>query len=125
MSIKRVKPEESKAARSLQIERARRSLEESFDFSANWLKDGGIGSKEWKVVGSNNKIETINFAQPLSNKTLLTDPANKVLLESIQKQAFYLREGYLQQQLGYPVWMNHIRTYIKTASWLCLNEMQY
>lgn len=122
---RRIRPEAYKTMLDSLIDQAHRNLRDSVEFSASWLKEGAIGSHEWKVLGANSKIETIDFAQPLANMTLLTDPANSLLLESIQKQSFCLRAGYLQKSVNYEVWLKHLRAYFNIASWLCLHETQY
>ncbi|CAB1403637.1 hypothetical protein [Pseudomonas fluorescens] len=122
---RRIKPESYRKVLDSLIDQARQNLLETVDYSASWLKEGGIGSHEWKVLGAKNEIETIDFNQPLSNMTLLTDPANTLLLESIQKQSFCLRAGYLQKTVNHEVWLKHLRAYFNIASWLCLHEAQY
>lgn len=116
------------ASRSLYaslIDQARQSLTGSLDFKSSWLIEGTIGSPEWKVLGSNRKLETIIFAQPLPNMTLLTDAENAFLLECIQKQSFNLRQGYLSKQISYKVWLKHVHAYFNIGSWLILNDSQY
>ncbi|MGT3076186.1 hypothetical protein [Pseudomonas putida] len=125
MNKKSSKQKDSKAILEKLIDQARQSLQSTVKYTASWLLEGGIGSPSWKVVGSNKKIEIINFEQPLANLTILTAPENKLLLESIQKQAFCLRSGLLHSRVCYQVWLDHIRAYINTASWLSLYESQY
>lgn len=118
-------PEYSQKILATLIDQARQTLNNTIEYIASWLKEGAIGSHEWKVLDDNNEICTIDFKVSLGNKTILTHSANIVLLESIQKQAFCLRAGYLQKRIGFKVWVAHIRTYFNIASWLSLNESHY
>ena len=120
-----IKPMSSRATLSLLIEQARQNLEGTITYSASWLKAGGIGSREWKVVGKNNAIVTINFSESLPDGSLLTDPHNKLLLETIQKQVFCVRAGYLSPRVDHSTWMKYVRFYINIASWQCLYKERY
>lgn len=125
MAFKPTTPEHSRKVFAKLIDQARQSLKNTIEYSASWLKEGTIGSHEWIVLDDNNKIQIINFKESLGNNTTLTVPANMVLLESIQKQAFCLRAGYLQKRVSFVVWLKHVRGYINIANWLSLNETQY
>ncbi|MBX6690046.1 hypothetical protein I8746_10570 [Pseudomonas sp. USTB-Z] len=125
MVNKRTATEQSRALFAALIAHTKDSLEESVDYTASWLIEGEIGSPSWVVRGKNDTIETINFSQPLGNLTNLADAENKVILEAIQKQAFLLRTGYLQKNIGFDVWLKHIRGYINIASWASLHEERY
>jgi hypothetical protein len=125
MAINHSQQDASRALYASLIDQARKSLTGSLDFKSSWLIEGNIGSREWKVLSDNKTVETINFAQPLANFTLLTDPENIFLLECIQKQSFNLRQGYLNKHLNYKVWLKHVHAYFNIASWLILNDDRY
>ncbi|MFP0194993.1 hypothetical protein ACKJSM_07425 [Pseudomonas sp. PHC1] len=120
-----IKPMSSRATLSLLIAQARQNLGDIIDYTASWLKEGAIGSSEWKVVGKNNTIVTVSFSEPLPDGTLLTDSPNKLLLETIQKQVFCVRAGYLSPRVDHPTWLKYVRFYINLASWQLLYRDRY
>lgn len=125
MPRKIFKPLPSRATLALLIDQAKQNLEDTVTYTASWLKEGGIGSPEWKVIGNKNKFVTVSFSELLSDGSLLTDPPNALLLATIQKQVFCIRARYLTPRVDHLTWMKYVRFYINLASWLCLYKDQY
>lgn len=108
------------------LERARRLIRANhYDYTADWLKAGVIGSSTWTVIDNfeTNTIKTVRFHEHLPDGSLLTDPENGILLSTIQKFAFHLKMGNLPcGQILYKQWKKIIDTSISLARWMVLHS---
>ncbi|RVD77956.1 hypothetical protein A9HBioS_2423 [Pseudomonas koreensis] len=98
----------------------------TLDFEAHWLVGGGIGSSVWETISPNGTPLTVSFMDPLPDGTLLSDQENRMLLETIQKWAFYLRKGQITEYtMATPRWAYNLLFIKNIASWLVLHEKVY
>lgn len=96
------------------------------EYRAFWLLEGTLGSRIWRTVSPNGKSLVIDFAHPLPNGTLLSDPENSKLLTTIQKWAYHLRRGEITDfPLATNRWLYNIMLMENVSSWLVLHEDIY
>lgn len=96
------------------------------DFEAHWLISGEVGSAVWETISPNGTSLTVRFDDPLPNGTLLSDPENRVLQETVQKWAFHLRKGQITNYtMATARWAYNLLFIKNVASWLVLHEQIY
>lgn len=110
----------AQATRNLEVKQAK-------TYTATWLVEGGIGSSSWLTsVPGKNKTEGFSFDRFMADGTNLCDPINRLLLESIQKVAFDLREGKVTgSHMTVKRWRVHLQKSVKISSWVCLNRKRF
>lgn len=107
------------------INQAREHMSQmSPSYIAPWLLEGGIGSKIW-IVSGNDSSPIIEFNVLLPDGTTLTDGVNVKLLETIQRFAFDLRQGYLDTSVGYERWKRTVTFACDLACWINVNKTEY
>lgn len=108
------------------IARAKNRYPSTLEFEAHWLLSGGIGSAVWETISPNGTPLTVSFNDPLPDGTLLSAQENRMLLETIQKWAFYLRKGQITDYtMATPRWTYNLLFVKNVASWLILHEQIY
>lgn len=101
------------------------------DLEADWLLGGGLGSTVWQTKNSGKEYfddgewkNTINiwFDRALPDGSILTDPKNRLVLETLQRWAFANRCGYLDHAQGPVSWRQATRWGLNFTSWVYLNK---
>lgn len=110
-----------------QAEMRSKAHKKNYNYEADWLVRGEIGSAEWVVsFPGTPELTTIDFDRLMSDGTRLTDEVNNKLLHTAQKWLFHCRIGSITGKPAAPRrWMTYFSFCMNLTSWAKIYQVIY
>ncbi len=110
-----------------QAEMRSRLHKKNYDYKADWLVNGEIGSSEWLItIPGRAELSRIDFCQPMPDGTFLTEECNFRLLRTVQKWLFHCRIGDITGKAASPTrWSTYFHFTMNLSAWIILHKTTY
>jgi len=115
------------AALIKQAEIRSRLHKNNFNYEADWLVRGEIGSSEWlTTIPGSAELSNVDFCQPMPDGSFLTDDCNARLLHTVQKWLFHCRMGSINGKAASPNrWVAYFHLTMNLSAWTILYKEIY